>query len=257
MPDAIDEYLAFGVQVALDAGRVVMEHYQAGVAVELKADASPVTLADRGAEQLIRRAIAARFPDHAVAGEEYGDDGRQSALRWIVDPIDGTKSFVRGVPLFGVLVALEIDGRPEMGVCHLPALAETVAAATGRGCTWNGRPARVSAVSTLGDATVLFSDGRMLAARLADRWPPLESAAGLTRSWGDCYGHCLVATGRADVMLDPVMNPWDCAALLPILREAGGAFTDWTGINRIDGGDAVSSNGVLHDEVLALLGARG
>jgi histidinol phosphatase-like enzyme (inositol monophosphatase family) len=249
----LDEYLAFGVQVALEAGRVVMEHYQTALAVELKADASPVTLADRAAEQLIRRSIAARFPTHAVVGEEYGDDGRASTLRWIVDPIDGTKSFVRGVPLFGVLIALEIEGKVEVGVCHLPALRETVAAATGCGCTFNGTPARVSGITKLDQATVLCSDGRMLAQRLGPRWPSLESAAGLTRSWGDCYGHCLVATGRAEVMLDPVMNPWDCAALLPIVGEAGGRFTDWTGASRIDGGDAVSTNPALHDQVLALL----
>jgi len=252
----LDEYLAFALQVALDAGRVVMEHYQTGVAVELKADQSPVTMADRAAEQLIRSAIAARYPDHAVVGEEYGADGRRSAFRWIVDPIDGTKSFIRGVPLFGVLVALEIDGRPEVGVCHMPALSETVAAATGLGCTWNGRTARVSRVDRLDEATLLFSDGRMLAGRLECQWPGLSSSVGLLRSWGDCYGHCLVATGRADVMIDPVMNPWDCAALLPIVSEAGGSFTDWTGQARIDGGDAVSTNARLHEAVLAHLSGR-
>lgn len=249
----LDEYLAFAVQVALDAGRVALEHYQRGVPVELKADDSPVTKADRGAEQLIRERIAARYPDHAVVGEEYGSDGRTSSCRWIVDPIDGTKSFIRGVPLFGVLIALEIDGQVDVGVCHMPALTETVAAATGRGCTWNGQPARVSTVTQMRDATVVMSDALMLARRLGDRWAGLEADSGLLRSWGDCYGHCLVATGRADVMLDPVMNPWDCAALLPIVREAGGRFTDWTGVARIDGGDAVSTNGILHERILELL----
>jgi myo-inositol-1(or 4)-monophosphatase len=249
----LDGYLAFALQVALDAGRVALEHYQTGVAVELKADASPVTRADRGAEQLIRQAIATQYPDHAVVGEEYGADGRASSFRWIVDPIDGTKSFVRGVPLFGVLIALEIDGRAEVGVCHMPVLGETVAAATGLGCTWNGRSAHVSTVEHLGEATVVFSDGRMLARRLGARWELWEAQAGLLRSWGDCYGHCLVATGRADVMLDPVMNPWDCAALLPIVREAGGRFSDWTGVARIDGGDAVSTNQRLHERALELL----
>jgi len=256
MSRPLDEYLAFALQVALDAGRVVMEHYQTGVAVELKADQSPVTLADRGAEQLIRSAITARYPDHAIVGEEYGADDRYSPFRWIVDPIDGTKSFIRGVPLFGVLIALEIEGRPDVGVCHMPALNETVAAATGLGCTWNGRTARVSGVSRLDEATLLFSDGRMLAERLVDKWPGLATSVGLIRSWGDCYGHCLVATGRADVMIDPVMNPWDCAALVPIVSEAGGSFTDWAGTARIDGGDAVSTNARLHEAVLAHLAGR-
>ena len=219
MSGHLDGYLAFALQVALDAGRVALEHYQTGVAVELKADASPVTRADRGAEQLIRQAIATQYPDHAVVGEEYGADGRRSAFRWIVDPIDGTKSFIRGVPLFGVLVALEIDGQPEVGVCHMPALGETVAAATGLGCTWNGRSAHVSTVEDLRDATIVFSDGRMLTRRLGHRWVRLESEAGLLRSWG----------------------------------ESGGRFTDWTGVARIDGGDAVSTNEKLHAGVLELL----
>lgn len=249
----LDDYLAFAIQTAIDAGRIALAHYQTDVAVELKADRSPVTLADRGAEQAIRQAIADRFPDHSVVGEEYGADDRPSSFRWVVDPIDGTKSFVRGVPLFGTLIGLEIDGRVEVGVCHLPALGETVAAATGLGCTWNGRTARVSDTRTLEEATVLFSDGRMLGERLGDRCQAFERATGLLRTWGDCYGYCLVATGRADVMIDPAMNPWDCAALVPILREAGGRFTDWTGAERIDGGDAVGTNGGLHDAVLDLL----
>jgi len=249
----LDDYLAFAIKTAIDAGRIALAHYQTGVAVELKADRSPVTLADRGAEQAIRQAIADRFPDHSVVGEEYGADDRSSSFRWVVDPIDGTKSFVRGVPLFGTLIGLEIDGRVEVGVCHLPALGETVAAATGLGCTWNGRTARVSETRTLEEATVLFSDSRMLGERLGDRRQAFERATGLLRTWGDCYGYCLVATGRADVMIDPAMNPWDCAALVPILREAGGRFTDWTGAERIDGGDAVGTNGGLHEAVLDLL----
>jgi histidinol-phosphatase len=250
---ALDQYLRFAIQTAIDAGKIALAHYRTGVDVELKADRSPVTLADRGAEQLIRSAISSRYPGHSIVGEEYGADTRSSSFRWVVDPIDGTKSFVRGVPLFGTLIGLEIDGRVEVGVCHVPVLGETVAAATGLGCTWNGRAARVSAKSAMAEATVLFSDGRMLADRLGDRWPRLERSAGLMRSWGDCYGYCLVATGRADVMIDPAMNPWDCAALVPIMRESGGRFSDWGGIERIDGGDAVGTNGRLHEAVLELL----
>lgn len=256
MIESLDELLAFATDVAQQAGRFALEHYQRGVAIELKADSSPVTIADRGAERVIRDAIHARFPDHAIAGEEFGAEQRSSRYRWIVDPIDGTKSFVRGVPLFGVLVALEIDGHVDVGVCHLPALGETVSAATGLGCTWNGRAAKVSAVTDLGSATVVFSDGVTTARRLGERWGRLESGAGMMRSWGDCYGHCLVATGRADVMLDPVMNPWDCAALLPIVSEAGGRFTDWRGIAQINGGDAVSTNAALHGAVMSLLEGR-
>ena len=213
-----------------------------------------MTIADREAEQLIRQRIAARFPDHAIVGEEFGADSESAACTWFVDPIDGTTSFVRGVPFFGVLMALVIDGTPVVGVCYLPALEEMFAAATGLGCRWNGRLARVSDVALLSDACLLCTDAKNASDRLGDRWTALQRDTALQRGWGDCYGHCLVATGRADIMLDPRMNPWDCAALVPILQEAGGRFTDWRGRTVIDGGDAVSTNGLLHDELLLRLG---
>ena len=207
---------------------------------------------------MLRELIAARFPEHVVLGEEYGQDDRRSSHRWVLDPIDGTQSFIRGVPLFGVLVGLEIEGVPRVGVCHFPALKETFAAASGLGCWWNGRRAHVSATARLADAAVGYSDSRMLADRLGAGLPVLYQSVRLLRGWGDCYGHCLVASGRIDAMLDPAMNPWDCCALVPILQEAGGAFTDWTGAARIDGGDAFSTNGTLHEELRALIsGARG
>ena len=253
MSHLLDEYLGTAVSLAREAGQLALRHYQRGVAVEQKADRSPVTIADRSAEQLIRQRLASAYPGHAVLGEEFGADDSRASHRWIVDPIDGTRSFVHGVPLFGVLVALEIDGTVVVGVCDLPAVSETLAAARGRGCTWNGRPARASQTSTLDGATVVYSDARSMRRRLGPRWADLEERVHDIRGWGDCYGHCLVATGRADVMLDAVMNPWDCAALLPILEESGGRFTDWRGQARIDGGDAVSTNGLLHDAVLDLL----
>jgi len=247
------EYLDFAVDLAWTAGRSTLAHYQTGVAVDRKADRSVVTIADRHAEQLIRRTIATRYPDHAIVGEEFGDDGREAAYRWIVDPIDGTNSFVRGVPFFGVLMALEIEGEPQVGVCYFPALDEMVAAARGMGCRWNGRSTGVSRVSSLHDATLVYTDARPVAARLGAQWEALQRDTAMQRGWGDCYGHCLVATGRADVMLDPRMNAWDCAALIPILQEAGGQFTDWRGAVRMDGGDAISTNGQLHQAVLRYL----
>jgi histidinol phosphatase-like enzyme (inositol monophosphatase family) len=241
--------LEFAVESAWAAGRVTLAHFQAGVPVERKADDTPVTVADRGAEQLLRARIASRHPDHAILGEEYGSAGAHGRFRWVIDPIDGTKSFVAGVPIYGVLVGLEVDGAPAVGVCHFPALGETLAAATGLGCWWNGRRARVSEVDRLEEAALGYSDTRDLADRMGADWPALAHAVRIVRGWGDCYGHCLVATGRLDVMLDPAMNPWDCCALVPILREAGGLFTDWTGEARIDGGDAYSTNGRLHAAV--------
>jgi histidinol phosphatase-like enzyme (inositol monophosphatase family) len=184
-------------------------------------------------------------------GEEMGASG-DSRHRWILDPIDGTRSFVRGVPLFGVLVALEIEGEPVVGVCYLPALDEMVAAGRGEGCRWNGRLARVSSVSSLEDALVSLTEPASLSEMHPAFWERLKKKAGTIRGYSDCYGHVLVATGRAEVMLDPVMNLWDNAALLPILEEAGGSFTDWSGRRTIDGGSAISTNGALRDAVLAL-----
>jgi fructose-1,6-bisphosphatase/inositol monophosphatase family enzyme len=152
-----------------------------------------------------------------------------------------------------VLIGLEVSGEMRLGVAHFPALGEMVAAGRGEGCRWNGRPAQVSAVSRLSEALVVYTDAKAMEARAPQAWAQLRAASALQRGWGDCYGHCLVATGRAEVMLDPIMNPWDCAALLPILEEAGGTFTDWRGRARIDGGDAFSTNRLLFDETRAIL----
>src|SRR5262245_48880201 len=253
--NSLSNFLEFAVDAAWQAGRLTLGHFQTGVVVERKPDRSAVTIADRQAEQLLRRLIEARFPDHAIVGEEYGSDDRDATHRWFVDPIDGTNSFVRGVPVYGVLMGLEISGEPVVGVAYFPGLDEMLSAARGLGCRWNGRAARVSGVTSLADACVVYTDGNQMLKRLGDGWGALQRDTALQRGWGDCYGHCLVATGRADIMLDPRMNPWDCAALVPILREAGGQFTDWRGSVVIDGGDAVSSNGRLHDEVIARLAA--
>lgn len=247
------ELLDFAVDAAIQAGRRALEFYRTGVAVEWKPDRSPVTAADRAAETLLRTLIERRFPHHAIAGEELGETDRDSTHRWFLDPIDGTQAFIRGVPLWGVLLGLEIRGEMVLGVAHLPVLDETVAAAAGLGCMWNGRPAHVSTVGRLDEALVTCTDPGDVARRRPGAWRRLQQVSPLQRGWGDCYGHCLVATGRADVMLDPVVHPWDCAPFLPILCEAGGTFTDWAGRPVIDGGDALSTNGRLFDAVMDLV----
>ena len=244
------------MEAAWQAGRQTLAHYQTGVAVQRKLDRSLVTVADREAEKLLRDLISWRYPDHGIIGEEFGADDRETDARWLIDPIDGTNTFVRGVPFYGVLMALEIRRQPVVGVAYFPALDEMIAAARGLGCRWNGRRARVSSVTHLSQACLVYTDGRGVHDRLRNEWSELQRATALQRSWGDCYGHCLVATGRADVMLDPRMNPWDCAALIPILEEAGGRFTDWRGRVVADGGDAVSTNGTLHDEILKRLASH-
>ena len=248
--------LDFAVDVATQAGRVALGHYQTGIAVEWKADRSPVTAADRIAEDLIRQRIEHRFPDHAIVGEEKGQTDRDSSHRWIIDPIDGTQSFIRGVPLWGVLLGLEIAGEMVLGVVYVPAVNDVVAAAKGLGCQWNGRPTRVSATDRLNQALVCYTDALELARRRPEAWAKIQTRSRIQRGWSDCYGHVLVATGRADVMLDPVMHPWDCAPFLPILREAGGTFTNWSGEPTIYGGNAISTNGRLFEEIMKTITER-
>lgn len=252
--ESLSDLLEFAVDLAEKAGEITLRYFQGRFAVETKADASPVTVADREAEAYIRQAIESRFPNDGIVGEEFGEARPEARQRWIIDPIDGTYSFVRGVPLYGVLIGMEREDEPLVGVIHLPALGETVAAAKGEGCHWRGQRARVSNASELGATLCLTTELRpeQDPARSA-ALGRLATAVAAARTWGDCYGYALVATGRADIMVDPRMHVWDCAALLPIIEEAGGRFTDWRGERTIRGGDAVASNGTLHDQVLALL----
>ena len=249
-----ESLLEFATELAREAGEITLKYFRRGAGAELKADGSFVTVADREAERFVRARIGERVPGDAVHGEEGGESGGSSGRRWIVDPIDGTYSFVHGVPLYGVMIGVESEGEPVLGVVNLPALGEVVAAARGLGCWWNGARARVSQTKTLADALLLSTDfGACARYGFGRAGEELQRRASQRRTWGDCYGHVLVATGRADVMLDPVMNVWDCAALLPIVGEAGGTFTDWRGQRTIRGGNAVSTNGALFGEVMRIV----
>jgi histidinol phosphatase-like enzyme (inositol monophosphatase family) len=244
--------LDFAVSIAREAGGITQRYFKGPLHPERKADNSLVTIADRETEQYLRASIEQAFPDDAVLGEEEGTRPGTSKRRWIIDPIDGTYSFVLGVPLYAVLIGLEIDAEPILGVVNLPALDEIVSAGRGLGCFWNGEPARTSSTKSLGDALLLATDfGPGNEGEFGPAIGSLQKEVRARRTWGDAYGHVLVATGRADVMLDPVMNVWDCAALLPILEEAGGTFTDWKGNRTIHGGNAISTNGSLLKDVLA------
>lgn len=248
-------YLAFATETAWQAGRLTLGYFQTGVQPEFKEDQSPVTVADRRAEELIRGRIEAAYPDHAIFGEEYGEEGSgEAGFRWIIDPIDGTISFVRGVPLYAVLIGLEVEGEIQVGVAYYPALGEMLAAATGEGCWWNGRPAHVSSVDNLSDALVAFTDAAAFETfGRASAWGRFQRSGATVRGWSDAYGHLLVATGRAEVMIDPIMSAWDCAPFAPILREAGGYFGDWQGEHTIYAREAMSTNGALLPHVLALI----
>jgi histidinol-phosphatase len=242
-------------EVARVAGDVAMSFYKSGITVESKRDGSPVTAADRAAEQAARDWLGRHFPRDGVLGEELGETQPDARRRWVLDPIDGTKTFVRGVPLWGTLVALCEAETVLAGAAYFPAVQEIVAAAPGEGCWWNGVRCRVSQIAHLEQATILATDERMH--DMADRrasWHRLAELAQVSRTWGDCYGYLLVATGRAEVMVDPVMSVWDACALQPVIEEAGGVFTDWRGRRTAFGGDTIATNDVLSRVVRTTLG---
>jgi histidinol-phosphatase len=253
--EVLCDYLDFAIETAFLAGRLTLSHFQAGVRPDFKVDHTPVTIADRQAEELVRSRIEKRYPQHAIVGEEYGLKEVEAAThRWLVDPIDGTRSFVSGVPLYAILIGLEIEGEVRVGVAYFPALDEMLAAASGQGCWWNGRRAHVSDVSALAQAVVTFSDVASFAAYgRSAAWERIKRATAYRGGWGDAYGYLLVATGRTGLMLDPVMNPWDCAPFPPILSEAGGYFGDWQGNPTIYGNEAMATSQVLLPQVLELI----
>jgi histidinol-phosphatase len=255
MSDNLRSYLDFAVETAYLAGRLTLGYFQAGLRPDMKTDDTPVTAADRQSEELIRRRIEAAYPSHAIVGEEYGvKETEGSTHRWFIDPIDGTKSFVRGVPLYAVLLGLEIEGTVEVGVACFPALDEMLAAASGEGCWWNGRRARVSGVPVMKEAYITCTDPAAFARYgRADAWERIQQAAYHRVGWGDAYGYLLVATGRVELMLDPAMQPWDSGPFPPILQEAGGYFGDWQGSVTIHAGEAVATTRTLLPEVLALI----
>jgi histidinol-phosphatase len=253
LPEAPAPLLDLAVDLARRAGDLTLKWFRTGdLAVSRKADGTPVTEADRAAERFVRDELARLRPQDAIVGEEEAAQAGTSGVRWFVDPIDGTKAFTRGVPLFSTLIAVFDAHGPAVGVIHLPALGETVYAGRGLGCFCNGHPAHVSAVEGLGGACLTTSG--------FDYWSdaPLAAvkASGLQmRTWGDAYGYALVATGRVEVMVDPVAAIWDLAPMTVIIPEAGGRFTDLSGAARADGGSGVASNGRIHDAVLPLLNA--
>ncbi len=257
-----EKRLAAMIEVACRAGEQTLTHFRGpALEVEKKSDDSPVTVADRDAEKFVREWLAARYPHDTLQGEEFADQAGTSPYRWIVDPIDGTKSFVCGVPLYSTLLALEHEGRPIAGAIYIPACGELIVAAEGLGAWYRqGREvgawvrASVSSCERLSDAVFVTSGVGAFAGRGAGgAYLGLEASARITRTWGDGYGYLMVATGRADVMVDPICNAWDVAAILPIVQEAGGRFTDWKGESTVRGGDGVGTNGRIHDEVLAAL----
>jgi histidinol phosphatase-like enzyme (inositol monophosphatase family) len=250
----LDLYRTFLIELAERSGDFIRPFFASpDLAVENKSDDSPVTAADRGAEQLLRELIAKKFPSHGIIGEEFGNERPDAEWTWVLDPIDGTKSFMSAVPLFGTLIALMHEGQPVLGAIHQPILRQLMIG-DGRSTTLNGRPMRVRPTARLEDATLLTSDP-LNPARYQDgaRYAGLEKRVRLSRTWGDCYGYLLLAGGWADLMLDPIMNTWDIQALIPVVRGAGGVITDWHGGDPVKGSSIVAANPILHPQVIAAL----
>lgn len=253
----LEDRLQWARAIAREAGQLTLEHFQTDdLDVESKHDFSPVTVADRGAEQLLRRRIGERFHDDGILGEEFPEQPGASGYRWILDPIDGTRSFIRGVPLYGTMVAVEHQDEAVIGVVYLPGLDELAYAAVGQGA-WHQRGqaeptrARVSSTEPLSAGLLTSTDTRWPGEARQQAYTRLQQACGTSRTWGDCYGYVLVATGRAEVMIDPIMNVWDAAAVAPIVVEAGGTFTDWQGKPTIHSKEGIATNGRVLQEVLA------
>ncbi|HEX2093756.1 MAG TPA: inositol monophosphatase family protein [Longimicrobiaceae bacterium] len=256
-----DDLMDFTARLAHSAGKVTLEHF-GGCAVEFKGDGSEVTAADHAAEEHIRAAIRERFPEDGVVGEEGEDIPSRSGRRWIVDPIDGTRTFSCGVPLYGVLVALEEEGEPVLGCCHFPALGETLVAARGAGTWNNGRRVSVSGCGDLASARLVTSGMEYWRDRSSDEhragFERLVHATRFTRTWGDSYGYFLVAVGRVELLVDPICGSyWDYAPMVPILAEAGGRLTTIQGGPLSAGSSLVASNGLLHEAAMRVLAGEG
>jgi len=259
----LSERLALANRIARESGEIIRTYFQTDqFELEKKADQSPLTIADRETEQFLRREIEVEFPEDTILGEEFAEKQGNPDVRWILDPIDGTKSFISGVPLFGTMIGVEIEGVPTIGSVYFPGLDEGIYACAGQGA-WHFRgdesPSRasVSERHDLAEAIVVTTEVETFAKRNSvEIWQQLSEATYFARTWGDVYGYLLVATGRVDVMIDPVLNIWDAAAVQPIIEEAGGRFTDWAGQARIDAGEAIGCNAALHEQVLQITRPR-
>jgi histidinol-phosphatase len=251
----MDRRLEVAIAAAKASGEIALRYFRRDVAVEYKEDRSPVTVADRECERRIVETLRRAFPDFGVLGEEYGEQSG-AAARWIVDPIDGTKSFVRGIPFFATLIGLEEEGEITTGVIYAPALDDLIYAQKGGGAFDRNGPLRVSQVPRLDGSMLVFGGPNVLRqAGFWDAYERLVDRSGRQRGYGDYFGYTFVARGQAEAMVDASLKPWDLAALKIIIEEAGGRFTDFSGKATIYGGQAVASNGLVHDEILTLLAA--
>jgi len=253
---ATDPFLTLAIELADAAGEAIRPYFRQPIAVDDKPDRSPVTAADRAAEVAMRRLIAARFPEHGIVGEEYGREREDAEFVWVLDPIDGTKSFISGVPLFGTLIALAQRGRPILGIIDQPVLRERWIGASGRPSTFNGAPARCRACPALAGATVFSTSPEMFQGADAAAHGRVAAAAKLMRYGGDCYAYGLLALGFIDLVIEAGLSPYDFGAIVPVVEGAGGIATDWHGAPlslASDGRVVVAGDRRAHEQALALL----
>jgi histidinol-phosphatase len=252
-PAELDKALAAAVEAARAAGEVALGYYRTGFDVTIKADATPVTQADRGAEQAIREILGRALPGCGFLGEEFGPVGDQRR-RWIIDPIDGTKNFIRHIPVWATLIALEEEGEVTIGVIANPVTGELLSARRGGGAWRDGERVYVSSITDLGEATLLHAGLKLLReAGCWDGFVRLVDATGRQRGFGDYLGYTLVAEGKAEIYVETDLKAWDLAPCKVIVEEAGGRFTDLGGVATIHSGTALATNGRLHETALALL----
>ncbi len=253
----IQDLLQAATEIAKIGGHHTLKYFKQNVEVISKDDDSPVTIADRETEQIMREEILKRFPDHGIIGEEYGKTNEDSNVKWVLDPIDGTKSFIHGIPFYTTLIGVLVDDEPQVGIIYAPALEELCAAAIGEGASLNGEPCSVRKTEKLEDATLLVTEiFKFKEMGQQEIFEELMTKTKLHRTWGDAYGHMMVATGRADLMYDPELNIWDAAALLPVMQEAGGVFSDIEGNETIFSGNGFSTNKALFPEVMKIFEAH-
>ena len=254
LPEARQKELKAFAESLADIAREVLRaaHARVETEVEIKEDGTPVTVADKEAERRMRAAIRAAYPAHGILGEEFGAENVDAEFCWVLDPIDGTKSFLSRVPLYVTLIGLRHEGTPALGLIDQPIVGERILG-DNRTCELNGRPVRAAEVP-LRDAVVVSTDLDNIRRLHRDvRWPRLADSVSHVRTWGDGYGHLLVAAGRAHVVADPVMNPWDLVPVLPVLRGAGATVTSWDGGDPLKAGNVIAAAPRLHAEVLRTL----
>ncbi len=249
----LDRFKAFSKHLADISGSIISSYFRTPVSVDSKSDSSPVTIADKKAEEVMREEIMSEFPEHGILGEEFGGHNPSAEYKWVLDPIDGTKSFISGTVTFGTLIALVKNNEPVLGVINQPVLGEFLIG-DNNSCELNGVKTEVRNLKALSDATLLTTD-HLNIKKYQDigKFEKLLNKVKLYRNWGDCYGYYLLATGYADIMIDPIMNIWDLAALIPVVKGAGGIITDYKGSEAAKGNSIVAAAPYLHKQVIEIL----